>query len=516
MRRRHALELLVSFATLPSSACGGDSVPLPASASTKADADSAPPGPPAGLVAMFALRGAEAVFDALRGASSVALAGTGWSTLIVDRLGLPITCAQLVDERGTPRGVLVRREDREPELVVAIPLRDADRLIVFASGGEAAPFRRVRDEAGLDWLERKAEPKGALALSRTSLVWGASREAVRAAAAYLSRPDAALRALFEGPPGLAATGDGAILPALAARLGGAFAARAKPLAALAALAEGGAPSLDGLGRWTLAVELTGAALVARLHSEGGAELVAGLETGPVAALWPLAAEASVALLVHQGEAARNTAIAPERVAALAELSDEDRSELAAALRELAAARAARTLLAIEQGTLGLLAWGDVALHDRDRAQAALARVAKRFPIGEDAPFGLEATVLERIGDVFRGRIGPMDHRATMFARLEGQRLLLATGSDPVAALRRALPSDEPRKTLADVVPAALAAALGDLALAAVALDVALLGASGDAAKGRRFMLASLAPREAGLALTLACEPLAVAAIASLP
>lgn len=513
MRRRHALELLVSLVSPIAAACGGggDAAPGPSASTRPVEPPSAPPP---GLVARFALRGAETIFGALRRSPKIPLAGTSWATVVVDQLGLPITCAQLVDDRGTPRGAAVAREGGDPEWVVAVPLRDADRLIVYASGGEGAPFRRVRDEAGLDWLERTSEPAIALALERSFLVWGASREAVRTLAPYLARPDHELAALLEGPPGLAAKGEAAVLPALAQRLAG-LASRVAPLAALTALADGGAPFTQRLGAWTLSLETTASVAVAKLCSEGGADLVAGLEAGPVSSLWQVAADASVAVVVHQDAAARDAAVAPDRVAALAGLTEEDRGELGAALRELAEARAPRTLLAIEQGRLGLLAWADVAIDDRERAQAALVRVAKRLPIREDAPFGIEATVLERIGDVFRARLGPSERRATMFARLEGPHLLLAAGADPVAALRRAI-GDEPRRTLAEVIPAALAGALEEPALAASALDLALVEGEARASDAApRHVVLSLTRSGAGLALTLACEPSAALMLTSL-
>ncbi len=416
--------------------------------------------------------------------------------LVTDLAGLPVMAAEHVDEAGPLRLAAVGPTPRA-EVVVAVPLRAADRLLLVATAGESAPFRSVR-RGRVDYLEPVRAGGKSLAVATNHLIIGESAAAVAVAAEFLGDPASNA---FD-----AAVGDG---PRFAGEL---------PLSVLARLK----PSLGGLSSWLALAPLPpglGDALgtagpvafsvtfgVAGIRCELGAKLASPLdafETGPIDALLELPAYASLAMAAFVSKPARMADAKTAESALSGVVGGEAAGRLGTGLEKLADARGSRWALAFESGTRGPMIYGSLALSDPGAADAAVAEVVRALDRGDapvpDGGAGISGkkTVIERLGDAYKVRVvTPGGAASTIALRLEGDRLWVAAAVDPDVALRKMLGDGALGLRLRDV-PAALEAsrALGasesSLVFFADPVRLMLERPLGDPAQARSAILIAL-------------------------
>jgi hypothetical protein len=377
---------------------------------------------------------------------------------VTDFSGLPLLAADNVDEAGPLRVAFVAGPERT-EVVVAVPLRAPDRLLLAATGGEGARFRAVR-RGSVDFLEpTRPAPGRALAVATNHLVVGESAAAVASVAEFLGDPaSVTFAAGRDDGPRVRGELPLDVLARLAAPL-----AAATTWLSLAPLPDGLAESLAPTGPVTFDAELDDAGIRCEL---GGSTARASelFEVGPIDALLDLPADSQLALTVFLTKQAR-TADAGSAEGVLSGVVGADAAgRLRTGLEKLADARGARTALAFESGTRGPMMYGTLALSDAASAEAAVADVVKALDAGDEpalegkAKITAKKTVIERVGDAYRVRVVTAEGAASTIAlRFENDRLLVAAAVDPDVALRKLRGDGGSAPALRDV-PAALAAA----------------------------------------------------------
>lgn len=384
-----------------------------------------------------------------------------WGAALAAAAGLPITTAELFEDDRGSKLALMRSESDATELVLAVPVRAIDRLLVAASSGRDARFVRVR-EARLELLRARLAPGGralALGVSGNHLLLSTSEHALRVAGPWLADPST--RTLELGPSqwlGLELPADLRLAPT-----GG----RAAPLLGpLGELPLGVLPSvgeLVGSTRPTLGVSGHALGWTLRLSGAEPTHPSEAPPSGVAEALLELPAELSAAVVVHADEAARLEQASQARVAleALASARGVAPFTELESLEQLARARGELGWVGYELSPVGPLAYGRLELRDPPAALAALdalfgaqkaaARAALRAPRRPEASRADEArahrlmrkTVLERVGEVYELRLRPGDAPAPptrLYARIEAGSLLVGVGGDAAQALERVRPA----------------------------------------------------------------------------
>ena len=507
MHRRSILA--AAIAVTSGSACGSDS-PVELAPSGSAPAPPPPLPRPAELIGTATLRSAQRVHDLLRETYGLSiLPGARWEASAVVLAGLPITATETIDDRGSVRFALVEPAGEPIGVVAALPLRAPDKLIATVTAGEAAGHRVKRDDAGIDWLtpvRPEAHPGRVLAVARNHLVVGSSERVVALAAAFLANPAALEIAAGEADLEVQLPGAGAarLAPALAPlrRVIGPDPTMLEDLIPIGDLAA----ALASAEQLTLALSIEGEALrldASLLRPAAEPEPPASCPEGPLGELLEASADATVTIAMFAAaDARKQSAIAAAGWIERAKLIDAGRQQaIASALVALAAARGAALRLSLEKSPRGWLAYGSSLVDDAAGADGALNGLNEALAAGEARAgmhLSMEATVIERIGDVRRVRIreretdaGTERTLATVLLRRQGSRLALATGADPAYALRKALgpagDADEPAFSL-DGLPSvrALLFAVDERANAFFAIDpAALLAVPRQVADGAR-------------------------------
>lgn len=540
MKRRRSI-LALAFGGLAKAALGCSSEPGDA-----APTSSAPPlGPaeiPADLLGVCVVEAPGALFDLVRKAYDLPIVGSSWAALATNALGLPITASEAFDTSAALRIAVLPRQT-EPvaialDAVLALPLRAPDRLIATATLGQSALFRIEKDEAlrGERLVPTGAPRDFVLALVRNHLLVGAA-SAVARAGGFLADPEQSMFAARSGQ--------------IAGWLHGDAPRRliARELARIdkqtATLLERELPTLSGLASglgkipelpFTISVDdkVVSLSLSAPKTTELAAILVAftGGEVTPL-----LAIDRDAELGVALNEALPDRVKSAEALAKLLGpmgLASDPPDGVRDALVALAHARADGFQIAVERGPLGTLAYGSCELADEDGARRALKALTKAAVDSKTRDADIRVNIIDTrltlIGEAIHLTLDreepakdkqsePSSKRlASVLLRIEGGRLALATGSDTVAALRKALRrrAEEGPASLADLaVVQAAAKPLPARAATYAYFDPArwfdTKRASGDPTKGRSALLASLAVTTERVELTLALEPAALRA-----
>jgi hypothetical protein len=331
------------------------------------------PEKPALLVGVGSLAPARDFWPALREALHVRDPSLprSWGAALSVVAGLPITTAELFEDDRPSKLALSKSETGTPELVLAVPVRAVDRLLVVASSGRDALFDRVSVERVelLRLRHGSDERRLSLGVSGNHLLLSTSEHALRQLGAWLAHgsvrgPELGATELLR----LELPSDLDLGPHLA---------RATSLLGLPGdFVVGAVPSTGevlGSARPTLAVSA---------HALGWTFALAGAEHEPRAdavpsavaeALLELPSELSVAIVAHTDEAARIEQARQARSAleALARARGLDPFTDLDALERLAEARGAIGWVGFEQSPVGALAYGKLELRDADAASAAL-------------------------------------------------------------------------------------------------------------------------------------------------
>lgn len=444
---------------------GSDSGPAPRGSTSTAP----PPTPerPAELLGLGALAPASSFWPALREALHPRDPSLprSWGAALANAAGLPITAAELFEDDRPSKLALLESGSDSPELVLAVPVRAIDRLLVLAASGREARFERAH-EGRLELLRPRHGSDGrvpALGVSGNHLLLSTSERALRLAGGWLVDASARCPELRTGellrvelPPAL--------------RLGPSSARAASLFGPLGQLVVGAMPSTGeavGSSRPTLAVTA---------HELGWALELSGAErelppqaapSGVAEALLDLPAELSAAVVVHANDAARleQARQARSTLEALATARGLEPLTQLDALERLAEARGPLGWVGFEWSPVGPLAYGRLALRDPDAAGSALdalfgvqspaATASARRPRGEQRspPAGsrlrrlMRKTVLERVGEVYELSLRS-DEALTpptrLHARIESGGLLVGVGGDAAYALERVRRGDSPR------------------------------------------------------------------------
>ena len=432
----------------------------------------APVPEPAHLVATVIMRHPRRVFElagALLGDKAATILLEARPALLALRAGLPASVLDSIADDEPVVGVVLK-SDAGLEGAAAFRLVDSTQLLARLSHGNAPPFRAEHDPiSGGDVLVAERREGGAsLGLFGRHLVVATTREALLAVGPYLDR-NLGLRAASlssvtsEGDADIELEVEAsAIRDFLAPRLPASAPALSKTIEPLLRM-------LEGHER----VHVSMRATADLLSAAGSSRLAPGialprLSRGKTSSAFdaPRGVHASIAWFE---DANARTESAESAIGSLPGLA-VGATRLHSALLELAAARGDRSVLAFERGARGPALFGSIELGDGPRAEAALFEATdasnERQTRAALAEVGVSVvgkkTVLERVGDVARFRIGapvvPHDPASTgpddasprvdLYARVERGRLFLGAGPDAIEALDRARDdarlSDEPQ------------------------------------------------------------------------
>ncbi len=459
---------------------------------------------------------APALHDALKASGLAAyLLGKSWAGSAIGLVGLPIAAAEHVDQSGQIRAVVTAGD--KPGVAIAIPLQNPGALIAVTTAGDAAPFRR-KPEGSWDLLvPAREEPAGlARAVVTNHLVVASSPEVLATCGAFLGQ--AALPGVPAGPPRE---------PGAPPRARGVVhVAAARPFVTSAASKLGAAFPLDP-ATYTRAIswpeqmpfriEAGAASIRAVLEIGALADSNAPpLEPGPLAKLVELPAPTHAAVVLYQPAAARTaSAAAGSSWLSSGPLAGAGES-LGKALEDVARARGPGLVLGYERSTTGPQLFGAADLAQPDRARTALEALVEALDQkavraaleGRGLGLKAESTVLERVGDVARVRVSRGDETvSSIFVRVEGDRIVFASGASGADALRATL-SREPGQSLGAVAAVeTLRREVGDTVLAAVLVDAAgLRGEPTGSEAERAFAVGALVPAGERVELRLAADP----------
>ncbi len=382
-----------------------------------------------------------------------------WPGTAVGLLGLPLQAAQTVDEAAPIRAMSLASGER----LVAIPLRNADELLAFATAGLGARFRRVT-KGPLDFLEPLTGAVSAeLCVVRNSLVAARSREGLEQCALHLATPEAtsftALQALdtpHDDAPLRARVLGAAVLRAASTRVA------AMPMLAREVVATSLqqllAPSADAelqafcrISREVLALEFT--------LAEGAA--LAGLSAVSKQSLFDMPAGPAVSLVLGEADGGANALGAAQSLIP---------AELRPLVDALQRTKGGAVKVSVSIGRTGRMALGSFSLERPGELVAGLERALKAQAELEALPeLALEKVVLTRIGDCYRLRSSVKGIEGAIALRVEGSQLWLGGGQDPLLALSQGF--ERADRTLQTLVPQELQAAIPDHVLLLGALDL---------------------------------------------
>lgn len=537
LTRRRALLSLGALATA-SAACSTepDGTPAPASASASSAVPVLAPVPrPDGVRGVGVASDLQRVHELLKEVYGLALlTGKSWTSSAADLAGMPITASDTIDSGAAVRLALVAAEQGLFDVVVAVPLRDADRLIALVTAGASAPYRLRREEAtSLAWLEPTAvdvPSRWSRAIARNHLIVASSIAALSAAGSFLAAP--ATDDFAPSPEPLRVRLDGDAMRFVLEKLRGGVAPLVAPFQLFQQLVETDATSraLSTATGLDARASISAASIALHLEIAGAGGDAAPCEEGPVAALLAQSSDATVAVATFSSAVARKaSATSAKTWLSGSGLSGGDREKIEAALGSLADARGAGTRLAVERSEMGWLAYGSVDLADPKAAKRGLDDLVEAFsddkkdksPPGPRLAMGKKA--YEVIGATYRLRVLVHDEKekeprtvAGMLLKPDGERLALATGPDLAYALTKALGRDE-GAAAAFSEHAGIASLVGSIDPRAGFFLLADAGAlmssvSGPAASEKGYVVASVRACASPWTIRAAVEPPAARAL----
>lgn len=184
--RLHAL-MVLSLCLLIVSGCRDKGGP------GHADAAAQVVPPPPGLLADVFLSTPDTTYQRLRGkvGGPAALLPAGFPSLVVTLLGLPPQAAEQIDANIPAFGAAVdTAPGREPDVVLAVHLRDEGKLREMLVGGPQPTFDARKDTSGITLIERKVKDPNAfaaMALANNHLLAARSVDALILAGQYVTR-----------------------------------------------------------------------------------------------------------------------------------------------------------------------------------------------------------------------------------------------------------------------------------------------------------------------------------------
>lgn len=405
-------------------------------------------------------------------------------SLLALRAGVPASALDLLSDDAPLVAGAIERADAL-ELAAAITVTDPPQLMVRMAQGGSARFRSDRDPStGGEILTANDGPSAGMALGLFGdhLTVATSKEALLALGPWLDRT--------LGPRAKASSARNGVDADLEIDASGRFLS-AELTSAVRRVWPAPAPAVDSaIGTFASAkdVRVTASFGASDAHcafsfEDPGDGPWISLEHGSTGELLDAPAGVHGALGWFDGDAERErSAVAASSVleVALGDAAPRARNDLVA----LARARKPRSVLALERGARGPTLFGLLDLGDPTRAEAALFDLVEA--LDQKAPraalaamgysVGAKKTVLERIGDVARFRLGPATSKAheeskpglpsspadggatlDLVSRVEGDHLYLGGGRDVGDAISRAkgdsrLSAEPPLKTFIDRAP----------------------------------------------------------------